>query len=215
MRRIKSITAALACLFLLACAAPAALAAPSENEADIGKLSSRYSTLNDLANSHNPDESVVVDTRIAVLVSANRALDDSTVRFEGEVCGEPISAGDGDVWVSVNNSSGGAVQVKLTQEQASKIKLYGDYKQDGDVIRVTGAYHVACSEHEGALDVHADSIEIEDEGEATEHPVSKKRLVVACALVAFGLVLLGLFALLRWLDRRKGSKGKRKHGRKR
>ena len=199
---------ACACVFACVCMVapglvPTALAAGPD--ADIGELSSRYSQLDDLADSRSSDENVVVETRISVLAGANQALDGAEVRFQGEAVGEAVRAGEGLQWVSVNVPSGQALSVLLTDEQAAEIAVFGDYRHTGSTLQVTGIYHVACDEHQGELDVHASQVDIIEEGQAEEHVVSAKRLDLAIALVTAGTVLVVAYALL---SRRKNGKGR-------
>lgn len=205
MRRLLTSLACMALAFacVLSCGAQA-LAAPADGDpASIGSLSSRYSMLDELANSRTPDENVVVETRIGVLTGANQALDGSAVRFAGEVVGEPVNAESGLKWVSVNDSSGQSIAVLLTQDQLAGIDAFGDYQHTGTQVEVTGVYHVACGEHQGELDVHVAQIEITSPGSAREHAVDRDTLVMALALTVIGLLLVVTYAVL---SRRAGKK---------
>lgn len=196
----------------LAGAGVAAAEPTTGSKADIGTLTSRYSTLNDLANTQNPDENVVIDTRIDVLVGANQALDGSQVRFEGEAVGEPVDAGGGRKWVSFNNASGDAVSVLMSDDLAAKIQHYGDHQEEGAEAIVTGTYHVACSDHQGELEVHADGLTITDEGEALTYQVDHNLLSTAIMMLVMGCLFLLTFVLLRRRSDEKAgidSKGKR------
>lgn len=208
MRRLANILAATA----LACAlstplAPCALAAPGDAGAsDIGSLSSRFSMLDDLADSRTPDENVVIETHIGVLTGANQALDNSSVRFEGEAVGEAVSAGPGLKWVSVNDDSGQGIAVLMTDEQLQAVESYGNYQQTGSVIEVTGIYHVACVEHQGELDVHANSVVLVEAGEKTEHAVGEGKIVAAVVMVIFGLSFMACYFLLNRASKKKGDR---------
>ena len=194
---------AFALLTALVCA-PCACADEDAQADDMGMLSSRYGTLDELANSLNEESDVIVDTRIGVLVAVNRALDGSSVRFEGEVVGEALGAGDGQVWVAVNNSSGQSISVLLDAEQAALVENYGDHETTGSTLQVTGLYHVACDEHDGGLDVHATSVVVLDAGGAVTNGVAFSEFAWGVALCAFGLVLVLLYLFLRHRgDRRK------------
>ena len=199
-RRAGGLRVALACacalLALGLLGAPAALAA-DETEEDFDVLSSRYGTLDELANSLNEDEAVVVDTRIGVLVAANQALDGAQVRFEGEALGEAVQASGGNVWVAVGNTAGQSISVLMSEDDAETIGMYGSYQATGSTIQVTGTYHVACDEHQGELEVHADAVELVVEGSVTQHTVSAKRLRTGVALCVLGVALVMAYELLR------------------
>lgn len=186
----------------------------TQSEEDIGSLSSRYSTLDELANSLNADESVIVDTRIGVLVAANQALDNTDVRFEGEVIGEPVDAADDMVWVAVANASGQSISVLLSADDAQAITSYGSHTMTGSTVEVTGTYHVACSEHQGELEVHASSIEVLDAGGEVTHSVSMRMFVTAAVLCGIGLALVLLYLALRHRADRRADAREREEARR-
>lgn len=203
MRKLaKNLTLfALAALSVLALA-PCALAAPG----DIGNLSSRFSMLDDLASSRNADENVVVETHIAVLTGANQALDNSSVRIEGEVVGEPVNAGTGLKWVSVNDDSGQGIAVLMTDEQLRAVESYGSYHQTGTTVEVTGIYHVACPDHQGELDVHATSVELVKTGTRIEHSIDDNMFTAAVVLIIIGFSLIACYLLMDRVSEKKGER---------
>lgn len=206
MQVAKNMLVALIALACLAFPVPSALAAPGdEGAADIGSLSSRFSMLDDLADSRTPDENVVIETHIGVLTGANQALDNSSVRIEGEAVGEAVSAGAGLKWVSVNDSSGQGIAALMTDEQLRSIESYGNYQQTGSVVEVTGIYHVACDDHQGELDVHATSVVLIEEGEKTTHAIDEGRLVAAVVMSIIGLSFIVCYLLLGRATKKEGK----------
>ena len=181
--------------------APPACAEDADEDLDV--LSSRYGTLEDLANSSNADSDVVVDTRIGVLVAANQALDGAEVRFEGEAIGEEVAASGGRVWVALSATSGQSISVLMDADDAEVIDAYGDYDTTGATVRVRGTYHVACDDHAGELDVHASEVELVTASSESAHDVSARRLETALALAAAGVVLVVAYLLLRRRMRRR------------
>ena len=210
---IWSIATALALLCFIvgfiSCAVQISYAAPSSNSAtnvkdlDVGELSDRYDSLNKLENSLNEEEGVVIDTRVAVLVSVNRALDGSEVRFSGEVVGDVVNADPGYKWVNVMGTANNVIGVRMSDEQAKLIQNRGGYHSTGTVLQITGTYHIACPEHQGELDVHAADVVVQDNGGPITHLVSTQRLVVASLLCFIAVSLLFAFILIRrYLERR-------------
>ncbi|MGI6031943.1 MAG: hypothetical protein ACOX69_00780 [Coriobacteriales bacterium] len=200
----------LASALVFTCAAGAASAAESDEDSEsvsIGTLTDRYATLDDLANSLNTDDDVVISTRISTLSSVNRALEGSTVRFTGEVVDTAVNADDGHKWLSVADASDSSISVYVTDEQAAQIENYGSYQMTGDTVEVTGVYSVACGTHQGELDVHATDIKVTDRGEAVSHHVNKQRLIIGVVLCAVAAVLVVSFFYVRRIRRAKG-KGK-------
>ncbi len=189
--------ASLAALIPVAYAAPQSSDAANTGGLDIGTLSDRYDSLNKLENSLNEEESVVIDTRVAVLVSVNRALDGSEVRFTGEVVGDIVNAENGYKWINVMGSANNVISVHVTDEQAKLVQHIGNYHNSGTVLRVTGEYHVACPKHQGELDVHASSIDLVDAGGPVEHLLNSGRVLAAIMLVMLALIVLSTFIILR------------------
>ena len=211
-----AVFAAFALAASLSCA-PAALAtsgtgstggANGDAEADIGTLSNRYELLSELGNADTDDSDVVVETRVGVLTRVNRALDGAVVRVQGEAVGDKLAAGDGHVWVNILGSSGSSMGVYMSDEQARAVTCLGDYNNTGTVIVVTGVYAVACHEHQGELDLHAQSVEVLDVGGAIEHGADLEGSIGAVVLCMAAFALLGLFAYLRFW-RARAHAGKR------
>ena len=171
--------------------------ANGDAEADIGTLSNRYESLSNLGRADTDDSDVVVETRVGVLTRVNRALDGGVVRVQGEAVGDKLTAGDGGVWVNILGSSGASVGVHMSAEQAESVTRLGDYNNSGTVVIVTGVYSVACHDHQGELDLHAQSVEVVDAGGAIEHVVDVRHGVAAIAMCLAGACLLGLFWRLR------------------
>lgn len=194
-------------LVLVLCLLPATAHAITidTSDDDIGTLADRFSTLDDLSNSKNSDDEVVVNTRIAVLASVNRALDKTEVRFTGEAVGEIIDADDGHKWVNVCDNGGNSIGVYMTDEQAEHVVNCGDYKTTGTVLDITGAYYIACDAHQGALDVHASQVSLVDAGGETTHEVDVGRLVAGVVLCAVALALVIVFVVLRARSDRGGK----------
>ena len=104
------------------------------------------------------DNSFLYDAAIADLAGADSYYDKQTVQVSGEVVGEAIAVtGDADhAWIVLRDpSSGSTVTVYVRQSDLRKIDTYGAYGKTGTTLRVQGTYNLACSEHEGESDVHA------------------------------------------------------------
>lgn len=180
----------------------------------IGALSDRYESLDELANSLNSEDSVVVETRIGVLSSVNRALEGTTVRFSGEAVGAAVRADEGHVWVNLADSSDTPLAVYMTDELAGQISSYGSYSTTGSTVEVTGVYHVSCPVHQGELEVHATQLEVTDVGGDISHGVRAERLLAGVGLCAVALALIVLFVILRRRSDRKddAQQGARANG---
>ncbi len=102
----------------------------------------------------------------AALVIIDRERDGTRVTIEGEAIGEDLHADSRNRWVNILGG-GTAVGVFMLNQDAGIIGSYGGYAQSGDVLRVTGVVNVACAQHAGEFDVHAEQVEIVSRGSAT------------------------------------------------
>lgn len=123
----------------------------------------------------------------AELASAASGLDGMPITLEGEVISEVLAGGPGHVWVNVV-SEGVAIGIWAPAELAEDLEVFGTWSHTGDRVRVTGAFHEACDDHGGDLDVHADSIVLLERGTERDHPVSFWKLGVGIGGVALGLL---------------------------
>ncbi len=110
--------------------------------------------------------------------------DGTRVTFTGEVVSEALRDGEDRVWLNVLDG-GVAIGVNMPAEMAEKVSVFGDHRNDGDVVRVTGVYNEACRTHGGDMDVHAETVDVlEQGGERTLEPQAWKGVVGLLGLVA-------------------------------
>lgn len=198
MKRVTtSIFAALALMFTTANICAYADPGPGNIDMDAGSLSSRFELLDNLGNSLTNEESVVIVTRVGVLVSVNRALNDNQVSFDGEAVGDIVRADDGHMWVNAMGAAKSVIGVYATNEQAALVNETGDYHTKGSTLKITGTYHIACPEHQGELDVHASNIEVTANGTPTTHRISSMRSQVALVFCFAAGIILVIFMLSR------------------
>lgn len=195
-----------ACMALPAFAAPQDAASANAGKLEIGSLSDRFESLDKLGNSLTDEENVVIETRVGVLVSANRALNNSEVSFVGEAVGDLVNAGEGYKWANISGTSNAVISVYMPDDLAKLIQNIGDYHETGTSLKITGTYHIACPEHEGELDVHANAAEVTDNGGPVTHMIVPGRLQAAFALCVIAGLLLMLYLLgRRYLQRKAQS----------
>ncbi|MCX8007993.1 MAG: hypothetical protein N3B11_07805 [Coriobacteriia bacterium] len=130
------------------------------------------------------------------LVERMREYDGMTVVFTGEAIGEAMVRGDG-AWIHLNDDAyyeknieegaplGGqnsGMPVWVSATLAKKIRVFGDYKHEGDVVRVKGVFHDACAEHGGDTDIHAESLEVVRSGHAVVDEPKPRKLALAIGL---------------------------------
>lgn len=137
------------------------------------------------------------------LVEAPATWDGTSVTFTGEAIGEVMRRGD-HAWIHLNDdayylenveegaelggyNSGHAVW--LPAKLAEQVTVCGDYKHEGDVVRVTGVFNAACAEHGGDMDIHAEQAVVVTPGHDAKDPIHPNKIPAAIVLVVLATVL--------------------------
>jgi len=129
-----------------------------------------------------------------VLIENSEGFDGKTVTFQGEVIG--VMMRDGNAWVNVYDN-GYAIGIWCSAENAKQISFTGDYTHVGDTVLVSGTFHMACSEHGGDLDIHADNLIVTARGRELDRTPSWPLVGLAAVLMAVAIFLM------IWLRRRR------------
>lgn len=146
-----------------------------------------------------PDSSFIYDTSITDLSTADTYYDKQTVQVTGEVVGDRITAGDGrHCWLQLASpSDSSTVSVYLTNESADKVDTYGAYGRKGTTLQVRGTFNLACPDHDGASDLHAQVVTVTEKGKATLDEFDINAFTPGMVTVMIGLAMMVVFYLLR------------------
>lgn len=146
-----------------------------------------------------PDSSFIYDTSITDLSTADTYYDKQTVQVTGEVVGDRIIAGDGrHCWLQLASpSDSSTVSVYLTNESADKADTYGAYGRKGTTLQVRGTFNLACPDHDGASDLHAQVVTVTEKGKATPDEFDINAFTPGMVTVMIGLAMMVVFYLLR------------------
>ena len=146
-----------------------------------------------------PDSSFIYDTSITDLSAADTYYDKQTVQVTGEVVGDRITAGDGrHCWLQLASpSDSSTVSVYLTNESADKVDTYGTYGRKGTTLQVRGTFNLACPDHDGASDLHAQVVTVTEKGKATPDEFDINSFIPGAVTVMIGLAMMVVFYLLR------------------
>ena len=156
-----------------------------------------------------PDGSFLYDTSIDALASADVFYDNTTVVVTGEVVGDRRSAGIGSdsSWITLYSLKKGAaeqynptsIDVCVSNSLADTIDTYGRYGVRGTYVQVSGTYHLACADHDGLSDMHADSLSIVRKGAQQSNPFDVTMFLPGVIAVLAGLLVM--FAHKRITDK--------------
>lgn len=136
---------------------------------------------------------------VAAAIEFTDEEDGAEVTVQGEAIGEALVAPDGNRWVNLLGD-GTALGVVMRARDADTIPTFGEYRQQGATVRVTGTLQRGCDEHGGDLDLHATSVVVLDGGEEIPRAVHPAKLWLALA------ALVGAFLLwFRYLQLRRRS----------
>lgn len=145
------------------------------------------------------------DTSIYDLDNADASYQGETVQVTGEVVGDAIRAeGDpGKHWIVLDDTSGheGSVSVLVDDRVLDDIDAYGAYGEQGTRLRVKGVFSLACSDHDGIMDIHADSVTAVEPGKAVSDPLNFEAFIPGIVACSIGLGLTVLFHILRERER--------------
>jgi hypothetical protein len=122
----------------------------------------------------------------ALIENAN-SFDGKTVTFRGEAIGVMIR---GDyAWVNILDGDY-AIGVWCRAENAKKVSIIGDYGHVGDTVEMTGTFHLACTEHGGDLDIHADNFTIVAQGRDVDRSADMRVVALSVALLAVAIIVV-------------------------
>lgn len=114
------------------------------------------------------------------LVKNSADFDGAAVTFRGEVIGILVR-GD-SAWVNVLDN-GVAIGVWCSANDAKKVSVVGDYTHIGDTVEVVGTFHMACPEHGGDLDIHAENFTVVSAGRELGRSPDLLMVMLSAALV--------------------------------
>jgi len=124
------------------------------------------------------------------LIENSKGFDGKTVTFQGEIIG--VMMRGANAWVNVSDN-GYAIGIWCSAENAKNISFTGDYTHVGDTVAVSGIFHMACQEHGGDLDIHADNLIVVTRGREVERTPSLPLVGLSAVLM-----VVAIFTIL-WL----------------
>lgn len=125
--------------------------------------------------------------KINDLIEKSTEYSGKVVTVEGEAIGEKMKRGDYS-WVNINDGSN-AIGLWIKSNDGDNIKRFGNYKGQGDTVKVTGIFNINCKEHGGDIDIHVSKITITQEGKYINHNLNGIKVKLSIILVILTLIL--------------------------
>lgn len=148
-----------------------------------------------------PDSSFIYDASISDLEKADSYMDGQTVQVVGEVVGDRINAelDSEHCWLTLEAVDGSYSEVSayVTSAAARLVDTYGAYGKRGTVLQVRGTFNLACPEHEGLSDLHADHVSVVSKGSQDPDEFAALKFVPGAALLLAGLASMVVFFRMR------------------
>lgn len=153
-----------------------------------------------------PDSSFIYDMSIVDLASADSYYDNQIVQVLGEVVGDRIyETGDlGYCWITLdapNTNIDATIAVYMTSESAQMIDTYGKYGTRGTMLQVRGVFHLACSEHSGISDLHAEYVSVVQPGVEVGSTLEFAPFLPGLVVLALAGALIAAYARMRERER--------------
>lgn len=137
--------------------------------------------------------------QINYLIDNGRLLDGKQVAIQGEAIGETMLRGEYN-WVNIKDETN-AIGIWMKHSDSEKITFYGNYKQTGDSIKITGIFNKACVEHGGESDIHCETINLVNKGFPVITKVSSNK--VALSIILLSVLLVTGFIIYYFVIRKK------------
>ena len=152
-----------------------------------------------------------VEVNSASLVENANAWNGHVITFTGEAIGEVMARGkmawihlndDAYMWKNIEEgaqlagyNSGHAVWISA--DLAMKIRYFGDFKHEGDVVKIVGTFNATCLQHGGDMDIHGSTLEIVRVGHPVHHVINPPRTIIAGVLLTIAFALYRVRTIIR------------------
>jgi hypothetical protein len=130
-------------------------------------------------------------TKINDLIEQSISLDNTEVTVQGEVIGEALERGE-YAWININDTTN-AIGIWVKKSDIDQIQFYGDYKHNGDIVKITGVFYRACSEHGGDVDIHCKDIEIVETGYSIKEQISSYKIIITAVLIIIAAIIVSIY----------------------
>ena len=148
-----------------------------------------------------PDSSFIYEIAIKELASADSYMNGQTVQVTGEVVGDRIFAelDPADCWIMLQSTEkdDSEIAVYMPVNASESIDTYGAYGKRGTTLQVRGTFNLACADHQGASDIHSESVAVVAKGSVEKMEFNVMRLIPGLVLLLIGSLILIIFDVVR------------------
>ncbi len=148
-----------------------------------------------------PDSSFIYDISIEELANADSYINEQTVQVTGEVVGDRIIAEDNSefCWITLQSleKSDSEVAVYLPVASTKAIDTYGAYGREGTHLQVRGTFYLACDDHQGSCEIHAENVAVVAKGSTNQLAFDPAGLIPGVLLILIGSVSMLVYNVLQ------------------
>ena len=126
---------------------------------------------------------------VGTLIEEAESFDGEVITLEGEDKKKKKYRKD-RAWFNMSDETG-AIGVWINSDEAKKINVTGDYKHQGDTVKISGVFHRQLKEQGGEMAVEGEQLEIITPGVKIAHSIKTTRLII--------LGIVGVAALIIYL----------------
>lgn len=152
-----------------------------------------------------PDSSFIYDVSIEELANADSYIDGQTVQVIGEVVGDRITAEDNPsyCWILLQSvaKTDSELSIYIPIESTSVIDTYGAYGKRGTRLQVRGTFNLACKDHQGASEMHAEHVTVVEAGTIETMPFDAASLIPGIILIIIGSISMLAYNILQERER--------------
>lgn len=126
--------------------------------------------------------------QVGELVANGKFYDMKIVEIQGEVIGVAMTRGK-QTWLNILTADGNAIGVLCSNVLAAQVKIFGDYKNRGDQVLVTGVFERFAPSQTGETMITARELKIVRPGYPVRHALSENKVYVTIFIWLFILIL--------------------------
>jgi len=127
-------------------------------------------------------------TPVSTLFEEPSLYDGQRLTVQGEVIGDIMKDRE-TFWINIKDGDF-FIGVVINNFQREEIRYLGRYGVRGDIVKVSGIYHLHCPLHYGERDIHAEQLEIVESGYKMQETIQRDRIIIGLLLGIYTIIIL-------------------------